>query len=107
MVMTLSGSRFFASAAYTVLSDDRTSFGRIKIAAAGTGPYDPKATRWGDYSAAVLDPRVTGSGSRPNTFHRAQVKPRIGAETGERECSKFMSAEGAVSIERTCCRPFR
>jgi hypothetical protein len=56
MVMTLSGSGFFASAAYAVLSDDRTSFGRVKIAAAGTGSYDPKAMRWGDYSAAVLDP---------------------------------------------------
>jgi hypothetical protein len=25
------------------------------VAAAGTGPYDKKATRWGDYSFAVLD----------------------------------------------------
>jgi hypothetical protein len=24
--------------------------------AAGTGPYDPDATRWGDYSWAQLDP---------------------------------------------------
>ena len=59
MVMTLSGPRFFASAAYTVLSDE-ASFGRVKIAAAGTGPYDPKATRWGDYSFAVLDPNGDG-----------------------------------------------
>lgn len=56
MVMTLSGPAFFPSAAYTVLSQDQNSFGGIKIAAAGTGPYDPNATRWGDYSAAVLDP---------------------------------------------------
>lgn len=56
MVMTLSGRTFFPSAAYTVLSHDQNSFGGIKIAAAGTGPYDPNATRWGDYSAAVLDP---------------------------------------------------
>jgi hypothetical protein len=55
MVMTLSGPTFFGSAAYTTLSEDRTSFGRIRIAALGEGPYDPDATRWGDYSAAVLD----------------------------------------------------
>lgn len=56
MVMTLSGPTFFASAAYTVLSEDHKSFGPVKIAALGTGPYDPAATRWGDYSAAALDP---------------------------------------------------
>jgi hypothetical protein len=59
MVMTLSGPRFFASAAYTVLSDG-ASFGPVKIAAAGTGPYDRKATRWGDYSFAVLEPDGNG-----------------------------------------------
>jgi hypothetical protein len=56
VVFTLSGASFFASAAYAVTSEDRDSFGRIKVAALGTGPYDPLATRWGDYSAAVLDP---------------------------------------------------
>ena len=56
MVMTLSGATFYPSAAYTILSGERDSFGRIKVAAAGTGPYNPRATRWGDYSAAVIDP---------------------------------------------------
>ena len=56
MVMTLSGETNYASAAYVLLSDKKDSFGPIKIASAGTGPYDPQATRWGDYSAAVLDP---------------------------------------------------
>lgn len=56
MVMTLSGPALFASAAYTMLTEDHESFGPIKIAALGTGPYDPTATRWGDYSAAALDP---------------------------------------------------
>jgi hypothetical protein len=55
MVLTLSGPSFFPSAAYSVLSDEGASFGPIKVAASGTGPYDPKAGRWGDYSAAVLD----------------------------------------------------
>jgi len=56
MVMTLSGPTFFPSAAYTVLSAGQKSFGPIHVAAAGTGPYDPNAGRWGDYSWATLDP---------------------------------------------------
>jgi hypothetical protein len=56
MVFTLSGPTFFASAAYARMDQDGNSFGKIKIAAAGSGPYDPNATRWGDYSWAVLDP---------------------------------------------------
>jgi hypothetical protein len=56
MVFTLSGSTFFASAAYARMSENGKSFGRIKIAAPGSGPYDPNATRWGDYSFAVVDP---------------------------------------------------
>ena len=55
MVFTLTGAKRFASAAYAVLSDDGSSFGRPVIAAGGTGPYDPTAGRWGDYSWAVLD----------------------------------------------------
>jgi hypothetical protein len=55
MVFTLTGATRFASAAYAVLSDEGESFGRPKIAAAGTGPYDPNATRWGDYSWVLLD----------------------------------------------------
>ncbi|HEX4672346.1 MAG TPA: hypothetical protein VH279_08750 [Solirubrobacteraceae bacterium] len=59
MVMTLSGARRFPSAAYSVLSSGGTSFGTINVAAAGTTNYDPEATRWGDYSWAVLDPSGT------------------------------------------------
>lgn len=54
--MTLSGPTFFPSVAYTVMKAGGSSFGPIRMVAAGTGPYDPAATRWGDYSAAVLDP---------------------------------------------------
>jgi hypothetical protein len=60
MVFTLSGPTFFASAAYTLLSADEHSFGPIKVAALGSGPYDPNATRWGDYSFAVVDPSGEG-----------------------------------------------
>ena len=61
MVFTLCGPAIFPSAAYTVMVPEAapTTFGPIRIAAAGTGPYDPAATRWGDYSAAVLDPGGT------------------------------------------------
>jgi hypothetical protein len=56
MVMTLTGATFFPSAVYAVLRSGASSFGNIHMAAPGTGPYDPNATRWGDYSWAVPDP---------------------------------------------------
>ena len=56
MVFTLSGPTLFASAAYALLSEDGHSFGPIKVAAPGSGPYNPNSTRWGDYSFAVVDP---------------------------------------------------
>jgi hypothetical protein len=56
MVMTLSGHTQFPSAAYSVLPSGGTSFGNVTLAAAGKNNYDPAATRWGDYSWAVLDP---------------------------------------------------
>jgi hypothetical protein len=31
-------------------SADEHSLGPIKVVALGSGPYDPNATRWGDYS---------------------------------------------------------
>jgi hypothetical protein len=34
----------------------QSAFTGVTVAAAGTGPYDPKAGRWGDYSWAQLDP---------------------------------------------------
>jgi hypothetical protein len=56
LVFALSGPNNYGSAAYAVMTEDQHSFGRINLAAAGTGPYDPNATRWGDYSFGVLDP---------------------------------------------------
>jgi hypothetical protein len=56
MVFTISSPNLFASAAYSRMSEDERSFGHIKIASLGSGPYDPNATRWGDYSWAVVDP---------------------------------------------------
>jgi hypothetical protein len=56
MVMTLSGQSQFPSAAYSVLPSGGAAFGNVTVAAAGKNNYDPAATRWGDYSWAVLDP---------------------------------------------------
>jgi len=55
MVGTLSGSDTFPSAAYTTLTPGSAAFGPVQIAARGTTNYDPTATRWGDYSWAVMD----------------------------------------------------
>jgi hypothetical protein len=60
MVFTLSGPTFFASAAYALLSEDEHSFGPIKVAALGSGPYSPFSSRWGDYSFAIVDPSGEG-----------------------------------------------
>jgi hypothetical protein len=57
MVMTLSGLSRFPSAAYSIMRNG--AFGPIKVAAAGTTHYDQNATRWGDYSWAVLAPAAT------------------------------------------------
>lgn len=56
IIMTLSGSNYFPSAVYTTLQQGRNNFGAVHIVAHGTGPYDPTATRWGDYSWAILAP---------------------------------------------------
>ena len=56
IVGTLSGDTVFPSAAFTRLTPGSTSFGPVQIAAQGSTHYDPNATRWGDYSWAVLDP---------------------------------------------------
>jgi hypothetical protein len=56
MVFTETSPTRFASAAYAVINTGGSQFGPAIVAASGTGPYDPKATRWGDYSWAVLDP---------------------------------------------------
>ncbi len=60
MVFTLSGPTHFPSAAYALLSEEGDSFGPIRIAAPGSGPYSPVSTRWGDYSFATLDPNGEG-----------------------------------------------
>ena len=53
---TLSGSDLFPSAAFTTLAPRSSAFGTVRVGAAGSTNYDPKAARWGDYSFAVMDP---------------------------------------------------
>jgi hypothetical protein len=55
VVFTLTSTTRFASAAYAILKAGGSNFGPAVVAASGTGPYAPKATRWGDYSFAVPD----------------------------------------------------
>ena len=52
-VFTLSSRHRFPSAAFATLRAGARNFGPPVVAAAGTGPYFPKSTRWGDYSFAV------------------------------------------------------
>jgi hypothetical protein len=53
VVFTLTSRNRFPSAAFATLRAGARNFGPPVVAAAGTGPYDPMATRWGDYSFAV------------------------------------------------------
>ena len=59
MVGALSGSDLFPSAALTTLTPGGTAFGRVRVAATASTNYDPTASRWGDYSSAVIDPSKT------------------------------------------------
>jgi hypothetical protein len=55
VVFTQTSATQFPSAAYATLKAGQSNFGPPVVAAAGTGPYDPNSTRWGDYSFAVPD----------------------------------------------------
>jgi hypothetical protein len=58
MAISISGPTRYPSAGYSLLRAGDHAFGVIRIAASGTTTYDPQATRWGDYSWAVLDPNA-------------------------------------------------
>jgi hypothetical protein len=55
VVFTDTSKNRYPSAAYATLKAGAANFGAPVIVAAGTGPYDKTATRWGDYSFAVPD----------------------------------------------------
>ncbi len=92
IVMTLSGPTYFPSAAYTFMNAGSSSFGPVHDVAPGYGHYDIKATRWGDYSWAVLDP----SGE---TFWMAtEYIPPLNSQTQDRKAN-WGTRVLAVSVE--------
>ena len=78
MVFTVTGAAHYPSAAYAVLGAGRSSFGAITIAAAGTGPYAPTSSRWGDYSWAVMDPTA------PAVWLATEYMPPLSSQTPDR-----------------------
>ena len=62
IVFTITSPTLNPSAAYTVMPSTGTTFGAVKIAAKGAGPHNSFSdvefgrARWGDYSAATIDP---------------------------------------------------
>lgn len=68
MTMSLSASSVFPSAVYTVKAAGNGGFGAVQVAAAGVDrvrefaclPKFGGLCRWGDYSAAVIDPSNNG-----------------------------------------------
>jgi hypothetical protein len=58
IVFTLTSGSINPSAAYAFASSG-TNFGGVHIAARGAAPSTDGASRWGDYSAAALDPNGT------------------------------------------------
>ncbi len=80
MAFTVTGASTFPSAGYAVLRAGAKSFGAVHIAASGTttdngfscgGALNP--CRWGDYSAAVIDPSST------NAWLATEYIPPIGS----------------------------
>ncbi len=57
MVGTLSGSKRYPSAAYSLFSPG-PGWGPVQVAAEGATNYDPTGERWGDYSWAILAPNA-------------------------------------------------
>jgi len=92
MVFTLTGASMFPSVGFSVLSAGGTAFSAPAVAMAGTGPYDPAATRWGDYSFAVPDwgsdgawlaseyvpPRSSQTSNRARNWGTAVIRVRLG-----------------------------
>ena len=56
MALSLTGASRYPSAGYATMPAGGTVFSPVSVAGAGTGPYDPNSSRWGDYSYAALDP---------------------------------------------------
>ena len=72
---TPTGVCFHPSAAFASLTAGGANFGAPTVYGAGTGPYDPAATRWGDYSWAVLSP------NRDTVWMATEYIPPVSSQT--------------------------
>lgn len=78
MVFTLTGPNQFPSVGFSTLKAGAANFAAPAVAAAGTGPYDVNATRWGDYSFAVPDP------SSDSAWLATEYIPPLSSQTSTR-----------------------
>lgn len=78
MVFTSVGASTFPSAAYAAVDARQVAFGSISVAAVGQTAYDAKATRWGDYSAAILDPAADA------VWMATEYTPPLASQTPDR-----------------------
>ena len=93
MVFTQTSKTQFPSAAYAILKAGHSSFGPAVVAASGTGPYDPDATRWGDYSFAVPDDPSDSAWLATEYIPPKSSQTPTGRATGGRASSRSRSAE--------------
>ena len=82
MVFTLTGSDVFPSAAYTVLPATGTKNGRITVAGAGTGPYDPGQPGGATTRGPCSTRSWTQCGWRRSTSRRCSARPARVPGTG-------------------------
>jgi hypothetical protein len=78
MVMTVSGRKLFPSAAYTTLAPGAGAFGDVTVAASGSGRYDRRGRRWGDYSWAIVDPAAAA------VWLATEYVPSLSSQTADR-----------------------
>ena len=98
-VFTLTSRGRFPSAAFTTLKAGAAEFGPPVVAAPGTGPYDPKATRWGDYSFAVPDDGSDSAWLATEYIHPTSARPATENGIGGRVSSRSHSADGATRLK--------
>jgi hypothetical protein len=79
MVFTMTSTVRYPSAAFATLTPTGANFSAPTVYGAGTGPYDPAATRWGDYSWAVLSPTSDA------VWLATEYVPPVGNQTSTRQ----------------------
>ena len=104
MVFTLTGAHRFASSAYAVMSGNGAGFGAPIVSAAGSGPYDPAATRWGDYLVGGTRPlrhqRLDGDGVHATAFQPDSRRKKELGHPGDPGGARLESSDGGVPLGR-------